>query len=106
MKRIIKVIEVENYSVKTLWNDGNIRDIELLDFILKKSKNPDSSYSQLINKSIFETVKCDGTTLSWDNLIDYVDLDGSIKKGELDISPELLFELTESYISEKSLICR
>ncbi len=100
MKWIIEVLEVKNYTVRTLWNDGKIRDIDLFDFILEKSKNPDSSYSQLISKEIFDTVKCDGTTLSWDNLIDYTDLDGSVKKGSLDISPELLYEFTTSYIVE------
>lgn len=102
MKWIIKVLNVENYTIKTLWNDGKIREIDLMDFLLQHSKNPESSYSLLLDKDVFNTVKCDGTTLSWDNLIEYTDLDGSIKKGCLDISPEFLFELTSSYIVENA----
>jgi len=100
MKWIIKLLDVENYTVKTLWNDGKIRDIDLMDFLLQQSKNLESSYSQLLDKTVFNSVKCDGTTLSWDNLIEYTDLDGSIKKGSLDIAPEFLYELTSSYIIE------
>lgn len=100
MKWIIKVLDVENYTVKTLWNDGQIRDIDLMDFLLQQTKNPDSSYSQLLDNRVFNTVRCDGTTLSWDNLIEYTDYDGSIKKGSLDIAPEFLYELTSNFIFE------
>ena len=102
MKWIIKVLDVKNYTVKTLWNDGQIRTIDLMDFLLQQSKKTESSYSQLLDTTVFNAVKCDGTTLYWDNLIEYTDYDGSIKKGSLDIAPEFLYELTSSYMVENA----
>jgi hypothetical protein len=43
---------------------------------------------------VFKEVKCDGTSLYWENLIKFKDYEGTIKDGNLDISPELLFELS------------
>lgn len=94
MKWIVKIIELENYNIKTLWNDNIIRDIDLFDFIKSKTDNQNSSYLPLLDYGIFSKVKCDGTTLYWENLIDYKDYDGTIKKGNLDISPELLFDIS------------
>ncbi|MDT3738293.1 MAG: DUF2442 domain-containing protein [Candidatus Kapabacteria bacterium] len=94
MKWIERIIDVSNYNVKTLWNDGIVREINLKDFLIEKGKNPNSSYNKLLDLETFKKVKCDGTTLCWENQIEYIDVDGSIKKGSLDIAPELLFEIS------------
>lgn len=96
MKWIKEIIEIKNYSIKVLWNDDIIRIIDLYDFLKSKTTNPMSSYSHLLDYDIFQNVKCDGTTLYWENLIDFTNLDGSIEKGNLDISPELLYEIANS----------
>lgn len=100
MKWIERIIDVSNYNVKTLWNDGFVREINLKDFLNKKGKNPNSSYSKLLDLEIFKKVICDGTTLCWENIIEYIDVDGSIRKGSLDIAPELLFEISEPNYKE------
>ncbi|MBM2813648.1 MAG: hypothetical protein HW421_410 [Ignavibacteria bacterium] len=102
MKWIEKILEVKPYTIKTLWNDGSVRLINLEEFIKKKSLNPNSSFKKLKNSDVFIKVKCDGTSLYWENLIKYKDLDGGEKDGNLDISPELLFEL--SYTQLKQVI--
>ena len=95
MKWIESIKSVDAYIVSCLWNDGVTRQVDLTKFILEKARNPENSYAQLRDKSRFAEVKCDGTTLYWDNGLEYEDYDGKIKIGPLDIAPELLFELTE-----------
>lgn len=102
MKWIEKILEIKPYLIKAKWNDGIIRFINLEEFLKLKSINPDSSYAQLLNSDIFIEAKCDGTSLYWENLIKYKDYDGSEKNGNLDISPEILFEL--SFIEMKKVI--
>lgn len=94
MKWIVKILDIKPYSIKTLWNDGVERTVHLEEFIKNNSANPNSSYSKLLDKQIFCKAQCDGTTLCWENMITYTDLDGSQKLGALDIAPELLFELS------------
>ena len=93
MKWIVKIINKEPYKITCMWNDNQINTIDLYNFILEKSKNPDNSYSQLLKKDRFLQVKCDGSTLYLENGIKYQDTDGTIKPGPLDISPELLYEM-------------
>ncbi len=95
MKWIIKITKVEPYKVICEWNDGVTREVDLTDFILEKAQNPKNSYAQLYDKARFAQVKCDGSTLYWDDGLEFEDYDGQIKKGPLDIAPEVLFELTE-----------
>lgn len=95
MKWIEAIQEVNSYVVTCVWNDDVIREIDLTEFVLNKAKNPENSYAQLYDKARFSEVKCDGTTLYWDNGLEFEDYDGKIKKGPLDIAPEFLFELTK-----------
>ncbi len=95
MKWIIAIKEVEPYKVTCQWNDGKLRSVDLKEFIEIKAKNPENSYAQLMEKSRFKEVQCDGSTLYWEDGLEYEDYDGTIKKGPLDISPDFLFGLTE-----------
>ena len=95
MKWIVNIKEVSPYIVICQWNDGIIRAIDLTEFILNKAENPENSYAQLYDKTRFAEVKCDGNTLYWDDGLEFEDYDGKMKKGPLDVAPELLFELTE-----------
>jgi len=97
MKWIVELLKKEPYKITCRWNDNSITDIDLHEFILDKSKNPDNSYAQLMNKERFLQVKCDGTTLYWENGLKYKDVDGIIKLGPLDIAPELLYEFSHNF---------
>lgn len=93
MKWILKIIEIQPYRVTCVWNDNIMRTIDLESFIMNASRNPANSYSQLIDKKRFSEVKCDGTSLYWDNGINITDIDGSRKTAALDIDPEVLFNM-------------
>lgn len=95
MKWIKKITKVAPYTVTCLWNDGVNRTIDLEEFITDKAKNPENSYAQLLNKDRFAEVQCDGSTLYWTDGLYFEDYDGVIKKGPLDIAPEVLYEMTE-----------
>lgn len=101
MKWIVKIVDAHPYQVTCLWNDGITRTIDFEKFLLEKSLNPDSSYSQLLNKRRFKEVKCDGTTLFWENGISMIDLDGIVKLSGLDIDPDVLFEMAIPVIPRK-----
>ncbi len=94
MKWIVEIKDIQAYKVTCKWNDDKIREIDLTQFVISKAKNHKNSYAQLLDKNRFNEVKCDGTTLYWENGLKYEDYDGTIKNGPLDIAPEVLFELT------------
>ncbi len=94
MKWIVKILNVEPYSVTCLWNNNEIRIVDLEGFINEKAKNPNNSYYQLKDKNRFLQVKCDGATLYWENGVKMIDYDGEEKLGPLDIDPHLLYELS------------
>ncbi len=94
MKWIVKILNIDRYTITCLWNNNEIRRVDLDKFIREKSKNPHNSYFQLKDKNRFCQVKCDGTTLYWDNGIKMIDYDGKEKMGPLDIDPDFLFEIS------------
>ncbi len=94
MKRILKIIDVEPYSITCLWNNKEIRTVDLKQFIEDKGKNPKNSYFQLLDRNRFYQVKCDGTTIYWENGIKMKDYDGTEKLGPLNIDPDFLYEMS------------
>jgi len=101
MKWIIKIIDIESYTITCLWNDNEIRDIDLTKFLHEKAQNPGNSYYQLKDKNRFSQAKCDGTTIYWENGLKMRDYDGIEKLGPLDIDPDILFEMSHK-TTEKS----
>jgi hypothetical protein len=97
MKWIVEILNKEPYKITCRWNDNTITAIDLYEFIVEKSKKPANSYAQLLNEERFLQVKCDGTTLYWENGLKYKDVDGIIKPGPLDIAPELLYEFAHNF---------
>jgi len=94
MKWIIKILENQPYQISCLWNDGIVRTVDLGDFLKTAGKDPNNSYSKLLRKDRFSEVKCDGSTLYWENGIIMKDLDGKEYPAALDIDPDVLFEMT------------
>jgi|ERR1039458_574311 hypothetical protein len=95
LPRIKDILSVESYSIKCLWNTGEIRIIDL-EKELSNNKS-DSVLGKLLDKEIFSTVKVDNEsgTIYWDNLLNYHDLDGTVKKGPLDFCPDVLYSLSK-----------
>jgi len=94
MKWIIKILEIEPYTITCLWNNNEIRLVDLSNFISEKAKNPNNSYYQLKDKDRFFQAKCDGSTIYWENGLKMKDYDGTEKLGPLDIDPDFLYELS------------
>lgn len=101
MKWIEKIIEIHEYQIRLLWNDGYERIVDLKKFIIEKSANKNNSYAILLDKNYFRTAQCDGNSIFWGEGVEYLDLDGSKKLGPLDISPEVLFEMSMNFNSNK-----
>lgn len=92
---ITKIISVKPYKITCLWNDGETRVTDLEKYIKEKGKDSSSSLFQLNDKVRFKEAKCDGTTVYWENGIKFIDYDGSVKPGQLDIAPEVLYDLSK-----------
>ena len=95
MKWIEKIINIDDYQIQCLWNDGITRTVDLKRFISEKSGNGANSYSILKDINYFKKAKCDGNSIYWENGIQFTDIDGKLKPGPLDISPEVLYEMSE-----------
>ncbi|MDQ3022695.1 MAG: DUF2442 domain-containing protein [Bacteroidota bacterium] len=93
MKWIKEIVKVQHYTITCLWSDNEIRKLDLKEFIFSKSK--ENSYHQLKDKARFSQVKCDGTTLYWENGITIKDYDGTEKPGPLDIDPDYLYKISQ-----------
>ena len=93
LPRIKNILSVEPFSIKVLWNTGEIRVIELEKEL--KTGTP-SVFEKLLDKKTFSSVKLDeeAGTIYWENLLNYKDLDGTIKPGPLDFCPDVLYELS------------
>jgi hypothetical protein len=100
MRWIIKILEIEPFTITCLWNNQEVRVIDLTQFISIKSLSTKNSYFQLKDKKRFSEAKCDGTTIYWENGIKIKDINGKEIPGPLDIDPEILFEMSVS-IEEK-----
>ncbi len=94
MKWILKIMDVDPYTITCLWNNNEIRTIDLKKLIDEKGSSPHSSYYQLLDKERFYQVKCDGTTIYWENGIKMKEIDGTEKLGPLDIDPDFLYEIS------------
>jgi hypothetical protein len=94
MNWIVKILKIEPYTITCMWNDNEVRSIDLSGFLAKYSGNPKNSYYQLLDKNRFLQAKCDGSTIYWENGLRMKDFDGSIKPGPLDFDPQVLFEMT------------
>ena len=94
LPRIKNIISTDSYSIKCLWNTGEIRVIELEQEILT---NGQSVISKLSDKNTFASVKLDSEagTIYWDGLLNYTDIDGTIKSGPLDLCPDVLYSLSK-----------
>ena len=100
MKWIVEIIKKEPYKITCKWNDNSITTIDLYEFIVEKAKNPNNSYTQLLNQERFLQVQCDGTTFYWENGITCKEVDGTTKLAPLDIAPELLYDFAQNFAAK------
>lgn len=99
MLGIKQIIEVNPYSIICLWDNGEVRTIDLgkklKEWTFESEKI--NVYQKLLNKEIFSLVKLDNDTktLYWDNLLIMTDTQGNKMPAPLDFCPDFLYEISK-----------
>ena len=98
---IKEIIEVKPFKIHLLFSNNESREIDFETIF--KTENPESVFLRLNNSEVFKQVKLDAEskTIYWEGLAFYIDYDGKIKPGPLDIAPEFLYEISKPVSSEK-----
>jgi hypothetical protein len=86
-----EILHVEPYRIILLFNTFEVREIDLEEKIKRKSTSPESVYRKLLDKECFTSVKHDGYTIYWENLITMYNLDGTPEPANLDFCPDVLY---------------
>jgi hypothetical protein len=94
LPRIKNIISVKPYQITCLWNTGEVRTIDLSDWIDDAKKKTGTVLNQLINADVFNSVKIDkeSETICWENLLTAKDSQGNITKANLDFCPDVLYK--------------
>lgn len=93
--RVIKIIEIKGFDVTVLFNNGKILTIDFYSWIVPRAAGK-NIYTQLLKKTIFNTIGCNGITLYWPDLAEVTLLDGTIQPTEFDLDPLMLYEFASS----------
>ncbi len=99
--RIIKIEKVEGLTISCMFNNGESR---ILDFrkIFENWKITENDIEyKLLNEPEFKKVGLRNFTLSWDNIETMlIDEDGNEQAHPYEISPDVLYDLSEPFDSE------
>lgn len=92
--KILKINEVEDYTVSLLFNNGESRLVDFLDFWSKyKIKKKHPAYKLLQDKFEFRQIEIIGNTIGWKNVgIESTNLHGELEFYHYDIDPIVLFD--------------
>ncbi|WP_031528260.1 DUF2442 domain-containing protein [Dyadobacter crusticola] len=83
---IKKIVSIEDYTVKCLFNTGEVRTVDLEKIIEKYKLINDELVSRLADPDYFKSVNLDSYgTLTWDNGVDF-DPDNLYKMSEAEIA--------------------
>ena len=89
MNTITQIIDIKFYQIDAKFNTGEIRTINFSPLI--------ETFTVLKNPEVFLKAKIDDyPTISWDDLAQIRELDGTVIKCPLDFSPETLYQLSTS----------
>jgi Protein of unknown function (DUF2442) len=89
LPRIKTILAVDPYKVTCLWTTGEVREIDFQPYLT--NSNPQGPIARLTDKQLFNTVKTDGRTLYWDNLLTMIDYDGTHHPAPLDFDPDVMY---------------
>lgn len=92
--KAIKIIGLLDYTVTCMFNNGQILKIDFLPWIHSRLIKG-SIYKKLLDKSVFNTISCNGRTLYWPGLATRLHEDGSKETADFDLDPVVLFELSD-----------
>ncbi len=96
--RIKKILKTDAYKIFSLWNNNEIRLIDLEQSINEHIRNRKglNIYQKLIDKQIFAQVHVNEEigTLCWQNLLPVTDTDGKNYLSDFDICPDVLYSMS------------
>jgi DNA-binding XRE family transcriptional regulator len=93
LPRIIKIISVRNFIVRSLWNNGEVRDIDFKPIMETWEQDKEEMYEPLYDPKKFKTVSVSPEhTLCWPNVTLKVTFKGVTKVAPLDLDPDVLYE--------------
>ncbi len=93
LPRILKIISVRNFVVKTLWNNSETRDIDFKPIIKEWEKEHAEMYLPLSDPKIFKTVAVSPEhTLCWPGVKVALTFKGNTTEAPLDLDPDVLYE--------------
>jgi hypothetical protein len=96
LPRVREIVSVKPYKVVCLWNTGELREVDFGPYL--DEAKPHSPINRLADTQVFLSVKTDGRTLYWDNLLTMIDYDGSQHPAPLDFDPDVMYR--QSRLSE------
>lgn len=91
LPRIKSILAIEPFKVTTLWNTGEVREIDFIPLLAEYEAKPQSHFYPLLNPTEFSKVQTDGRTLYWDNLATMRNYSGEAIPAPLDFCPDVLF---------------
>lgn len=93
LPRIVKIVSVRNFVIRTLWNNGELRAIDFKPMIELWQKNKEHIYEPLANPKIFKSVSVSADhTLCWPSVPIKVTFKGITNESPLDLDPDVLYE--------------
>jgi DNA-binding XRE family transcriptional regulator len=93
LPRILKIISVRNYVIRTLWNNGEVRDIDFKPMLEHWSENNEIMYRPLNDPNVFNQVSLSEThTIQWENVPIKFSFNGGVREAPLDLDPDVLYE--------------
>lgn len=93
LPRIVKILSIRNYVIRSVWNNGEVRDIDFKPFLQEWKRNKESMYDPLNNPRIFRTVSVSPEhTLYWGSIKIPITFKGVTKDVPLDLDPDVLYQ--------------
>lgn len=93
LPRIIKITSIIDFVVQTLWNNGELREIDFKPMLAAWKANNEQIYDPLQEKKVFETIAVsEDHTLYWPNVSIELSFNGITRKCPLEIDPDVLYE--------------
>jgi DNA-binding XRE family transcriptional regulator len=92
LPRIIKITSITDFVVQTLWNNGELREIDFKPMLAGWKAQKEEMYEPLQNREVFEMIAVSADhTLYWPNLSTKITFNGVTKEAHLDLDPDVLY---------------
>ncbi len=100
--KILKIEKLKAFEVLCVFNTG---EKKIIDFDKYFSQcRPNKINDTLRVSKVFNTIRCNGRSVFWPNLIEIMDEKGNIIDGEYELDPVVLYEYSSKSVDTKGLI--